>query len=69
MSADDTQPVLTPTVARRIAEVAEILGPLPLGATAKLARLFVGWRAEDYAAGREQRPMSVQMPAVRPPRT
>jgi hypothetical protein len=65
-AADDTQPQLTPTLARRLDEIERACGEIPLGARAKLAKLLVGWRGEDYGAGREQRALSQTMPAVKP---
>lgn len=66
MSADETQPQLTPTLAKRLDEIERACSEIPLGARAILARLLVRWRAEDYGAGREQRQLSQTMPAVKP---
>ena len=67
MSADDdTRPVLTPTLERRVAAIESELGELPIGARARLARLLVQWRAEDYDAGRRGAAQSQQMPAIKP---
>lgn len=63
---DDTRPVLTPTLARRIAELEEIFGELPPGVAPRLARVVRGWREEDYAAGQRGAAQSQQMPAVKP---
>jgi len=64
--ADDTQPQLTPTLARRLDEIERACGEIPLGARAKLAKLLVGWRAEDYGAGRNGQALSQTMQAVKP---
>lgn len=66
MSADDTRPVLTPTLERRVAELEAAVGEIPLGTRAALARLLNRWRAEDYDAGRRGAAQSQQMPAVKP---
>ena len=66
MSADETQPQLTPTLAKRLDEIEHTYCETPLDARAILARLLVRWRAEDYGAGREQRQLSQTMQAVRP---
>ena len=66
MDTDDTRPVLTPTLARRVDEIERAVGEIPLGTRAILARLLVTWRAEDYGAGRDQRALSQTMPAVKP---
>lgn len=58
---------LSPTLEQRFAELEAVLGELPIGSRAPLARLLVEWRAADYAAGREGRTQSQQMPAVKPP--
>jgi hypothetical protein len=64
--ADDTQPQLTPTLARRLDEIERACGEIPLGARAILAKHLVRWRAEDYGAGRDGRALSQTMPAVKP---
>ena len=63
---DDTRPVLTPTLARRVDEIERVVGKIPLGSRAILARLLTRYRAEDYGAGREQRAQSQTMSAVKP---
>lgn len=63
---DDTRPVLTPTLARRVDEIERAVGEIPLGSRAILARLLTRYRAEDYGAGREQRALSQTMGAVKP---
>ena len=63
---DDTRPVLTPTLARRLDEIERAVGEIPLGSRAILARLLTRYRAEDYGAGREQRALSQTMGAVKP---
>lgn len=68
MTDDDTRPVLTPTLQRRIDAIERIVGTLPLGARALLAREVTQWRAEDYSAGREGRALSQTMAAVKPPK-
>jgi hypothetical protein len=66
-SDDDTRPVLTPTLERRVGAIESELGELPIGARARLARLLVQWRAEDYDAGRRGAAQSQSMPAVKLP--
>lgn len=66
--ADDTQPQLTPTLARRVAELVAIVGELEPGALPRIARLLVEWRAADYGAGRDGKSLSQTMAAVRPPK-
>ena len=64
---EDTRPVLTPTVERRIREIEQIVGEFKLGAKALLARAIVRWRADDYAAGKDGNQLSQTLPAVRVP--
>lgn len=64
---DDTRPVLTPTLARRVDEIEKSIAyPMLDCERRKLARLLTRYRAEDYGAGREQRALSQTMPAVKP---
>lgn len=69
MIDDDTRPVLTPTLAKRVREIAATLGVevAPGSETERaLARVIGRHRFEDYAAGREGKQQSQQMAAVRP---
>lgn len=75
MSADDTAPQLSATLALRLRELDVALrtrGLLaadapPLWEERDIVRTLTKWRASDYGDGREGRALSVQMPAVRPP--
>ena len=66
-SDDDTKPVLTLTLLKRVHEIARTLGVELTDEKVKdLARVVSQHRFEDYAAGRDGKQQSQQMPAVKP---